>query len=37
MKSIVLQKEDFSDFNIGDFPYDLEHSAMGEYHYYPLR
>lgn len=35
MKSIVLQKEDFSDFNIGDFPYDLEHSAMGEYHYYP--
>ncbi|TCT13109.1 hypothetical protein EDC18_10972 [Natranaerovirga pectinivora] len=32
---IVLQKEDFSDFKIGDFPYDPDHSAMGEYHYYP--
>lgn len=35
MRNVLLQKEDFSDFNIGDFPYDPEHSAMGEYHYYP--
>ena len=35
MEEILLQKEDFSDFRIGDFPYDPEHSAMGEYHYYP--
>ena len=26
-------KEDFSDFNIGEFPYDKDHSALGEYHY----
>ena len=28
-------EEDFSSFNLGPFPYDREHSAMGEYHYYP--
>lgn len=27
--------DDFMGFAIGDFPYDPEHSAMGEYHYYP--
>jgi rhamnogalacturonan endolyase len=30
-----LFSEDFSSFGIGPFPYDPEHSAMGEYHYYP--
>ena len=28
-----LLKEDFKDFPIGEFPYDRDHSAMGEYHY----
>lgn len=32
---IFLAKEDFSDFKIGEFPFDREHSAMGEYHFYP--
>lgn len=27
--------EDFSSFKLGPFPFDAEHSAMGEYHYYP--
>lgn len=27
--------DDFSSFPIGAFPYDRDHSAMGEYHYYP--
>ena len=27
--------DDFSSFPLGAFPYDREHSAMGEYHYYP--
>lgn len=35
MEEIILQKEDFSDFKVGIFPYDTQHSAMGEYHYYP--
>ena len=30
-----LIDEDFSSFSLGPFPYDPEHSAMGEYHYYP--
>ena len=30
---MYLLKEDFMDFPIGDFPYDKNHSAMGEYHY----
>jgi len=32
---ITLLNEDFKDFSIGDFPFDAEHSAMGEYHLYP--
>ncbi len=32
---VYLAKEDFRDFKIGAFPYDPEHSAMGEYHYDP--
>lgn len=32
MKSIYLLKEDFKNFPIGEFPYDKNHSAMGEYH-----
>lgn len=35
MSSEILQTENFDDFKPGDFPYDVEHSAMGEYHYYP--
>lgn len=34
---ITLFSNDFSDFPIGPFPYDPEHSAMGEYHYYPVK
>lgn len=30
---MYLLKEDFMEFPIGDFPYDRNHSAMGEYHY----
>ena len=33
MKDIYLSREDFSDFSIGEFPYDRDHSAMGEYQY----
>ncbi len=33
MKNIILSKEDFQDFPIGEFPYDRDHSAMGEYQY----
>lgn len=32
MKDIYLCKEDFSDFDIGEFPYDNDHTAIGEYH-----
>lgn len=35
MENIILQREDFSDFKAGIFPYDTQHSAMGEYHHYP--
>ena len=28
--------DDFQSFPIGDFPYDREHSAMGEYNYFPV-
>lgn len=31
-RDIWLIKEDFEDFTCGAFPYDREHSAMGEYH-----
>lgn len=33
MKNVVLCEEDFKDFSIGEFPYDKDHSAMGEYQY----
>lgn len=32
-RDIVLFKEDFKGFKIGEFPYDKGHTAMGEYHY----
>lgn len=32
-KEILLCREDFRDFPIGEFPYDREHTAVGEYHY----
>ena len=32
-KGIVLCRENFQDFCIGEFPYDRDHSATGEYHY----
>jgi rhamnogalacturonan endolyase len=35
MANKIIQAENFDDFKLGDFPYDPEHSAMGEYHYYP--
>ena len=35
MRKILIQKENFSDFALGGFPYDPNHSAMGEYHYDP--
>ena len=28
-------EEDFTSFPLGAFPYDADHSAMGEYHYFP--
>ncbi|MCR5350320.1 MAG: hypothetical protein K6E20_04935 [Acholeplasmatales bacterium] len=30
---MILIKEDFSDFNTEEFPYDLGHTALGEYHH----
>lgn len=35
MRDVLMQKEDFSDFSLGGFPFDPNHSAMGEYHYDP--
>ncbi len=32
MKNYLLLHESFQKFPIGDFPYDAEHSAIGEYH-----
>lgn len=32
MKRII--NEDFSDFPLEEFPFDKDHSALGEYHYY---
>ena len=34
-RSVFLVQEDFRDFTIGEFPYDRDHSAMGEYQYIP--
>ena len=36
-KLTTLLSCDFSDFSIGPFPFDPEHSAMGEYHFYPAK
>lgn len=33
MKDHILCQENFMDFPIGEFPYDQDHSAMGEYQY----
>ncbi|MCD7806838.1 MAG: hypothetical protein LUH19_05785, partial [Lachnospiraceae bacterium] len=33
MQKVMLCNEDFSSFPIGEFPYDSDHSAMGEYQY----
>lgn len=33
MKDHILLREDFSGLAIGEFPYDKDHSAAGEYHY----
>lgn len=35
MNMRMIFKEDFSSFSLGAFPFDREHSAMGEYHFYP--
>ena len=32
---MIVLKDDFQTFPLGPFPFDAEHSAMGEYHYYP--
>jgi len=32
---MTIFSDDFSSFPLGPFPFDAEHSAMGEYHYYP--
>lgn len=32
---ITVFQETFQDFPLGPFPYDIKHSATGEYHYYP--
>ena len=34
-RQCVLFEDDFSSFPIGPLPFDREHSAMGEYHYFP--
>lgn len=36
MKNYILLEEAFQEFPIGDFPYDVEHSAIGEYHLYQV-
>ena len=35
MEKVLLLSDDFGGFSIGEFPHDPEHSAMGEYHFYP--
>lgn len=35
MNTVCLFEESFSSFPLGAFPYDKEHSAMGEYHFFP--
>lgn len=31
----TIFSDDFASFKLGAFPFDREHSAMGEYHFYP--
>ncbi|MBQ9520010.1 MAG: hypothetical protein IJR67_00850 [Acholeplasmatales bacterium] len=31
---MIVIKEDFKDFNTGEFPYDKMHTALGEYHHF---
>ena len=33
MRTVKLFQDDFTQFQIGEFPYDKNHSAMGEYNY----
>jgi len=33
MRGYILLQDDFSGFGIGEFPFDKDHSATGEYHY----
>lgn len=35
MNTVCLFEECFSSFSLGAFPYDADHSAMGEYHFFP--
>lgn len=37
IRETKLVYEDFMGFKIGAFPFDREHSAMGEYHLYPTK
>ncbi len=32
-RNIILFEDDFKKFELGEFPYDRDHSATGEYHY----
>ncbi|MEC5398403.1 hypothetical protein [Uliginosibacterium sp. H1] len=34
---IQIFSDSFSQFSIGPFPYDPKHSAIGEYHYWPVQ
>ncbi len=36
MMDHILLQDNFQSFPIGSFPFDHAHSAMGEYHYYPV-
>lgn len=36
MMEFTLLQDDFTSFPIGAFPFDHGHTAMGEYHYYPV-
>lgn len=31
---MILINEDFSDFKLNEYPYDVNHTALGEYHHY---
>ena len=37
MADFILLDEDFSDFPIGEFPYDKNHSAMGDTIYHNIQ